>query len=99
MKEAYERFSNMFPNQVRDAYLYGSFARGGYDDESDVDILLTVDVPLEEITEYQKAISVINSDLSLSHNITVSATVKSKMLFDQYRDTLPYSLTTTLLWY
>ena len=89
LKEAYERFSNMFPNQVRDAYLYGSFARGDYDDESDVDILLTVDVPLEEITEYQKAISVINSDLSLSHNITVSATVKSKMLFDQYRDTLP----------
>ena len=90
LKEAYENFSNVFPDQVRDAYLYGSFARGDYDDESDVDILLTVDVPLEEIPEYQKAMSVINSDLSLLHNVTVSATVKSKTLFDQYGDTLPY---------
>ena len=90
LKEAYESFNEEFPGQVRDAYLYGSFARGDYDNESDVDILLTVDAPPEEISQYQKELSAINSDLSLLHNVTVSATVKSKQLFDHYGEDLPY---------
>ena len=90
LKESYESFKKEFPGRIRDAYLYGSFARGDYDDESDVDILFTVDAEPEEISRYQRELSYINSELSLLHNVTVSATVKSKQLFDQYGEDLPY---------
>lgn len=83
LKEACESFDEEFPGRNRDAYLNGSFAMGDYDDESDVDILLTVDATPEEISKYQRELSSINSDLSLLHNVTVSATVKSKPLFDR----------------
>ena len=42
LSEAFERSKAVFGNSLVNAYLYGSFARGDYDDESDVDILLTL---------------------------------------------------------
>lgn len=90
LKDVFENFNQAFPGLIQDAYLYGSYARGDYDSESDVDILLTVDIPPEELPQYQLKLSNINSDLSLSHDVTVSATIKSKRLFDQYADILPY---------
>jgi site-specific DNA recombinase len=37
---------------LKDGYLYGSYARGDYHSESDIDILLTVDMSPEEICRY-----------------------------------------------
>ena len=41
--EVYRKLSGIFVT-INDAYLYGSYARGDFTDESDVDILLTVDL-------------------------------------------------------
>lgn len=90
LKEVFDRFDSVFPDIIQDAYLYGSYARGDYDSESDVDILLTADVPPEKLSFYQIELSNINSDLSLLYGITVSATIKSKKQFDRYSDVLPY---------
>ena len=38
--EVYQQCSQRFPCQIKDAYLYGSYARGDFHAESDVDILL-----------------------------------------------------------
>ena len=54
LSEVYHRCSRCFPCHIKDAYLYGSYARGDHHPESDVDILLTVDAddiaPLEAKT-------------------------------------------------
>ena len=88
--EVYEGCSAVFPVPIRDAYLYGSFARGDYHDESDVDILLTVDQSDEDIRMHNKSLAKIDSDLSLDHNVTVSVTVKPLEQFNRYAEISPF---------
>lgn len=61
---------------IHDAYLYGSYARGDFTPESDIDILLTVDLEQSEIAKHRYDVAKVTSRLSLEHDITVSVTVK-----------------------
>lgn len=88
--EVYAACNPVFGNAVKDAYLYGSYARGDYHDESDIDILLTVDLDPAAISALRNRVGMISSDLSLKHDVTVSVTVKPFDQFRQYADVLPY---------
>ena len=89
-REAYLACSKALNGKVTNGYLYGSYARGDFHEDSDIDILLTVDMTAEELMKYRHAVSVINSDLSMEHDVTVSVTVKPLEQFTRYADTLPY---------
>lgn len=87
--QAYEECKRVFGN-LESAYLYGSYARGDYHGDSDVDILLTVDLSQTEISKYRMAIAEIASNLSLEHDITVSVAVKPAEQFNRYKTILPF---------
>ena len=86
--EVYQQCRERFPCEIKDAYLYGSFARGDYHQESDVDILLTVDS--EDIAPLRKIAADVASRLSLEHDVTVSISLKPVNLFRRYIETLPF---------
>lgn len=88
--EVYQGCSPVFPVPIHDAYLYGSYARGDYHDESDVDILLTVDMDWPEINALRSAISHVVSELCLRYDRTISVTVKPLKQFMRYRDDYPF---------
>lgn len=88
--EVYAACNPVFGNAIKDAYLYGSYARGDYHEESDIDILLTVDLEPAAISKLRNRVGMISSDLSLKHDVTVSVTVKPFAQFRQYADVLPY---------
>ena len=90
LAQAYIMCREIFGNKIRDAYLYGSFARGDYDDESDVDILITIDMSPEELALLRQKVSAVNSRLSLEHDVTVSITAKPIEQFTRYASILPY---------
>lgn len=90
LSEVYTSCNPIFGNTIKDAYLYGSYARGDYHAGSDIDILLTVDMEADAISSLRNSIAVITSELSLKHDITVSVTVKPYTQFLQYVDVLPY---------
>lgn len=89
MHEVYAACKAIF-GEVKEAYLYGSYARGDYHNESDVDILVTVNRTQEEISDLTMDIAHISSELSLKHNVTVSIAVKPAEQFEMYRLALPY---------
>lgn len=90
LSEAFLSSKSVFKNKISDAYLYGSFARGDYHEYSDVDILVTVDMSADELSDYRTSMASINSELSLKHDVTVSITVKPLEHFKKYADVLPY---------
>ena len=90
LREAVEACSRLLDGKVRNAWLYGSYARGDFHEGSDIDVLLTVDMTAEELRDRRRAISVVNSDLSMEHDVTVSVTAKPLAQFIRYADSLPY---------
>ena len=86
--EVFDQCQKRFPCPVEDAYLYGSYARGDYRSDSDVDILLTV--PSADLAPLRKAAAAVSSELSLKHDVTVSVSIQSASQFMAYRDALPY---------
>lgn len=90
LREVYERSRELFENSLVNCYLYGSYARGDYDDESDVDILLIVDCSNDDIRAYNRLLTKIDSDVSLEHNVTVSITAKPLEQFKRYAEVSPF---------
>lgn len=80
----------IFGSMLKDAYLYGSYARGDYHEESDIDILLAVNLDAARISRCRNSVAAITSDLSLKHDITISVTVKPLEQFQKYANVLPF---------
>ena len=86
LDEVCKRCSEVIP--VTDAYLYGSYARGDFDSESDVDIILVAALPADAIWPKRRQISRIANTLSTDHDVTVSVCVRSR---EQFRpQSMPY---------
>ena len=88
--EIYNTCRSIFDCDIAEAYLYGSYARGDFTKESDIDILLTVKADRTAIYEHRYLIASLSSDLSLKHNVTISIIVKPHDEFVLYSDTLPF---------
>ncbi|MBR2796518.1 MAG: nucleotidyltransferase domain-containing protein [Clostridia bacterium] len=86
LDEAVERCSKVLP--IRDAYLYGSYARGDYRPYSDVDIMLISSLGEKEISSKSWQVSEIVGDMCIDHDVTISVTVRSQEQFK--RQALPY---------
>lgn len=88
--DVYGACNPVLDNTIVDAYLYGSYARGDYHEESDIDILLTVNMDPSEIGKFRNRVGSITSDLSLKYDVTVSVTIKPYAQFKEYADVLPF---------
>ena len=90
LEKVYSACNPIFNYTIKDAFLYGSYARGDYTDESDVDILLIIDLDLENFPKYRNAVASVTSKLSLEYDVTVSVTVHPLAQFVRYCNVLPY---------
>lgn len=89
LKETHRRCKALLP-EIKTAYLYGSYARGDFHAESDVDILMTADLTQKEIENRCMEIAKISSDISLTYDVTVSVCVKPERSFADYTSVLPF---------
>jgi uncharacterized protein len=66
--------------------LFGSYARGDYDEESDIDIMVIADIALEEAHETWKKIREVTGDLGLEYDVFVSLSMNCSDIFHKYHD-------------
>ena len=80
----------VFAEHYCEMILYGSYARGDQDDESDVDIMVLADVPIEDLSQYRKMFHTVLDELEFKYDIVVSLVLRDKATFDRYLDALPF---------
>ncbi|MCL2426476.1 MAG: nucleotidyltransferase domain-containing protein [Oscillospiraceae bacterium] len=68
-------------NRLRKIILYGSYARGDYNDYSDLDIMVLADVDEVEYKTLESEIDRIASDIGLEHDLIVSVLLNNEDLF------------------
>jgi predicted nucleotidyltransferase len=80
----------LFGDKLTDVILYGSYARGDYDEESDVDILIIADLDSANLVPYKNALDRFGTELDLTYGVFHSLTLVGKPDFDYWSDVLPF---------
>ena len=87
MKKGYEQ---VYRDNIIDIYLYGTYARGDYDAESDIDFAAVVKGERLDLQRKLKAMWDIAADLGMERDVVISPTVIPYSEFIKYKDELPY---------
>ncbi len=77
---------DLYGDRLKKVILYGSYARGDYDAESDIDMMVLV----EQAGEVFSPFCDLTAAMLLQYGVLVSVAVKDAAMFDKYKDILPY---------
>jgi predicted nucleotidyltransferase len=80
----------LFGEKLKAVILFGSYARGDFDEESDVDIMIIVDVDARELSSYRPRFSHFGTELDLKYDVFHSFTLQDKATFERWKDSLPF---------
>lgn len=83
-------YQSVYGEQLVKIVLYGSYARGDYDGESDIDIVALVHGDREILQKQLRRVWDVSSELELEFGTILSPTVIPYEEFEKYRDDLPY---------
>ena len=80
----------LFPQGSMEAILFGSYARGEADADSDIDVMVLVDSSRQDISEKTWEISSVAADLLLDRGVMVSPIVENRRYFQDNMGFLPF---------
>ena len=85
-----QQMRRIFGVHLSKVIVYGSYARGDYQKNSDVDVMILVDLTEEEIKKRENAVYAIAFDIEMSTGIDISPVIKSEEQYEYSVDVLPY---------
>ena len=85
-----EAYRDIYGQSIKNIIMYGSFARGDFDDESDIDFAAIVVGERQELQKKLEKVWDKASDIGLEHVAVVSPVVIPYEEFLEYKDKLPY---------
>lgn len=80
----------IYGNHLRQVVLYGSYARGDYTSESDVDIMILLDLSDMEIKNYRHQLSDMTFDFNMDYGLDVKPIAKSEGHFMKWMENYPF---------
>jgi len=89
-KEYVMEINNIFGDKLRKVILYGSYARGDFDDESDIDIMILVDMPDEEIEKKSDKVIDLKCEIDDKYNVFLSPMIINANHFNEWLPVLPF---------
>lgn len=90
--EFVQGINNMLGKRVKKIILYGSYARGDFNKDSDIDIMILTDLTDDEIVKYRSQISYFAYDVECEHDfdISLSPLIKNIDKFNYWLEALPF---------
>lgn len=82
--------SKIYGSHVRQIILYGSYARGDFRPDSDIDIMILVDMSDIELKSYGEKLSYMTYDFNLDHDIDIKPIAKSEEIFNKWVVNYPF---------
>lgn len=80
----------IYGSHVKQIILYGSYARGDYTADSDVDIMILLDISDMAIKDYRHQLSDMTYDFNLDHDLDIKPIAKSEEHFLQWIENYPF---------
>lgn len=90
LEELVAQIHNILGDNLERIVLYGSYARGDNEEDSDVDIMVLTNLSSEENRKYDRELNKIFSRLGLEHDILLSMYLKDKATYEYWFPVLPF---------
>lgn len=88
--EIVEAVLELLKDDVYKIVLYGSYARGDFTKESDIDIMILLNCSKEEVKKYRKQVSRLSSRIGLKNDVEISLMLRDRETFEQGQNILPF---------
>ena len=92
LEEFIEGVKNILGNRMKKIILYGSYARGDFKKDSDIDLMILTDLKDDEISEYRDKIWELAYNIEFDNNfdIALSPLIKNVDKFNYWLEALPF---------
>lgn len=80
----------IYGEHLRRILLYGSYARGDFKPDSDVDIMILLDISDMEIKNYRHQLSDMTFDFNMDHDMDIKPIAKSEEHFVKWVKNYPF---------
>ena len=92
LQEFVNKVQGALGDHLKKIILYGSYARGDYNENSDVDIMILTDFNDKELSDYRDIVSDIAFDIEFDEgfHITLSPVIKNIDKYNKRIDVIPF---------
>ena len=85
-----EILRKIYGSHLKTVILYGSYARGDYRADSDIDIMILLDLSDMDIKQYRHELSGETFDFNMDHDLDIKPIAKSQQHFQNWVDVYPF---------
>ncbi len=89
-KRIIEEAFNLLADKIYKIILYGSYARGDFTPESDVDVIILLNCSKDEVRLYRKQISRLSSRIGLQNDVEISILLRDRVSYEEGMKVLPF---------
>lgn len=90
VREYAKELRKVYGDSLSSVIMYGSYARGDFTTQSDVDVMIIVGLSEEEIKRTSNTISDMAFDFLMKYKIDISPVTVNESQFNYWSDTLPF---------
>ena len=90
LKAYREAIIKLFGKRVAKIILYGSYARGDFEQDSDMDIMILADIRPEEISCYADKVYDITYDFEMQYGVEINPSIQCMRTYEQWKNVYPF---------
>jgi predicted nucleotidyltransferase len=90
MKQYVQEIQKIYGSHLRQIILYGSYARGDYREDSDIDIMILLDISDLEIKDYFEQLVNMTFDFNMYYDTDIKPIAKSEEHFKKWVLNYPF---------
>lgn len=85
-----DQIKMIYGGHLKNIILYGSYARGDFESDSDIDIMILLDLTELDIKRFANSLSDITFDFNMDYDVDIKPIAKDISQFNKWADVYPF---------
>lgn len=90
LRKYLEELGKIYGMYLKSVILYGSYARGDYNEDSDIDIMILLDLSDMDIKAYRHKLSDVTYNFNMDYDLDIKPIAKSEEHFTKWVEAYPF---------